>query len=143
MSKNDTEIKKVLEKIAKKRKEMGDRPQYVLKTNGVFKFDNGADYLNIHVVQKVEDCVNAVAFLLNQKALREEAAKLLEVSFEDYRYDNFTFEDWVHDFKFRAATISWDIEKKKLTKLEKRLKDLRSEDAKTADAITDILGELG
>ena len=56
--------------------------------------------------------------------------------------NGFSFNEWVHDLKLRASIIKWDVEKKKLNKLESKLKDLRSDDAKTEDSLSDIMSEL-
>ncbi len=47
------------------------------------------------------------------------------------------------DLKVRVQMIQWDAEKKKLTAMENHLKALRSEDAKTEDALEDITKTLG
>jgi hypothetical protein len=52
-------------------------------------------------------------------------------------------EDALADLKLRVEMLQWDLEKKKLTTLEKQLKDLRSEDLKTEDALESIVRDLG
>ena len=143
MSKNDEQIKQVLTYIKTKTEALGTKPRGSWKTNGVFKFDGGETHKNINTINDVEVCVDILADLLQEKNCRDEAAKLLDVESTEVKWNDYSFDDWLHDIKLRTSMIKWDIEKKKLNALESKLKDLRSEDAKTADAISDIMAELG
>jgi len=68
--------------------------------------------------------------------------EILGVPFIPVTWNGDSLEDWFHDLKLRASMITWDLEKKKLNTLETKLSDLRSEDAKTEDALTGIMQEL-
>lgn len=142
MAKNDDKIKAVLKTIESKREKLGTKPANNLKTNGVLIKEPGS-HLNLNTINDIKTCVDTVAFILQKKNLIEESVKLLEIEYADYTFNGYSFEDWLCDFKLRASIITWNQEKKKLTALEKKLKDLRSEDAKTDDAISDIMAELG
>jgi hypothetical protein len=135
MSNNDKKINDLLVVINEKKKTIGVKPRAAWKTNGILKYDNGT-HVNINTVTTMAACIDAVAFLLRGQAFYKEAAKLLAVPHSD------EMELYLEDFKLRASIIKWDEEKKKLDALERKLKDLRSEDAKTADALSDIMLEL-
>jgi len=45
---------------------------------------------------------------------------------------------WIADIKQRANVIRWDEESRKLRKLNEKLEKLKSEDARTAEALADI-----
>ena len=136
MSNNDAKIKTLLSTIETKRANLGTKPKAVWKTNGVLKFNDGT-HMNINAVTHTDRCVEAVAYLLGQQSFVKEAQKLLGVEYESLAID-----DYLQDFKLRASILKWESEKRKLEVLENKLKDLRSEDAKTSDAISDIISEL-
>ena len=137
MSNNDAKIKTLLATIEAKRSNLGTKPKAVWRTNGILKFNDGT-LANINALTHTDKCVEAVAFLLKEQSFRKEAAKLLEVEYTDQSID-----DYVQDFKLRVAILKWETEKRKLEALESKLKDLRSEDAKTSDAISEIMSDLG
>jgi len=141
MSTNDNKIKELLKVIDSKKEILGTKPRAAWKTNGILK-RNDNSHVNINTVNEVSYCVDAVSALLSEKSHREEASKLLEVPFDSLSWNGYSFEDWLHDFKLRSSMITWDLEKKKLGVLESKLSDLRSEDAKTEDAISNIMQEL-
>jgi len=137
MAKNDEKVKELLAVIEAKKKTMGARPKVTAwKSNGILKFGDGS-HLNINVAGSVEQCVEAVAYLLQKQSFLTEASKLLGV-----KYAEPSIEEYIQDFKVRTSMIVWDGEKKKLDVLESKLKDLRSEDAKTEDALSDITQAL-
>jgi len=141
MAKNDKKIKEILNVIAKKKNDLGDKPRAAWKTNGIFKHDL-LKHTNINTITTISGCVSIVSVILQEKHFVKEAASLLEVEESDVKWNGFSFDEWIHDFKLRSSMISWDAEKKKLNTLDKKLSDLRSEDAKTEDAISDIIAEL-
>ncbi len=136
MSKNDDKIKEVLSQIEKKQKEIGTKPRAAWKSNGIIKLGNEG-HLNINTINTLDTCVTATALVLHQASYRTEAAKFLEVTVESDPQS-----DYLDDLKLRASMIKWDVENKKLAVMEDKLKALRSEDAKTADAIADVLKGL-
>jgi len=78
--------------------------------------------------------------LLKQK--REKVKELQEKVDElQLKADSSNLGEW-EDFKGRVESIQWDKEKKKLDALEKKLKDLVSDEGKTAMAIKDIAALL-
>jgi len=142
MAKNDLKIKDLLKVIETKEDALGIKPRASWKTNGIFICPNG-NSTNVNTIGTIEKCLDVVAIILREHSFKIEAAEQLGVSCDSIAaYRGFSFEDWVHDFKLRASMITWDMEKKKLNILDKKLKDLRSEDAKTEDAISSIMKDL-
>ena len=142
MSKNDEQIQKLLGVITTKRDALGKRPQMRLKTNALFKTYEGKT-INLNTVNSLDGCINAVATIIGARDAYVEAAKLLEVDYESPNYNGFPVKDWIDDFKLKASIITWATGDKKIKTLESTLKNLRSEDLKTADALADIAGDLG
>lgn len=142
MSANDTQIKTLLGAIEEKRKKLGTKPRMVLKTNGIFKVGDGYVTLNINTVNTITSCIDMVAIIVKDQSAYTEAAKLLDVKYEEPKYNGYTADDWIDDFKLKASIITWMAEDKKIKALESKLKDLRSEDLKTADALGDIAKDL-
>lgn len=129
---NDAKIKELLNQIEQKKTQMGTKPRASWRTNGVIN-----EY-NINTINSIGVCILLAAELLNQKKLRVEACEFLGVESVDHS----GIDDALEDIKLRAQIIKWDEEKKKLSALESKLKNLRSEDAKTEDALADIMKDI-
>ena len=142
MSKNDSKIRDMIKLIDTKKKSLGERPRGSFKTNCLFKYGADSKAVNLNTIHKVEECVRLVAILVSEKNSIKEASDLLGVAFESVQYCGYAFEDWLHDFKLKSSALSWEEEKRKLDILESKLKDLRSEDAKTEDALSDIMKDI-
>jgi len=142
MSKHDDKIKQLLTKIEADKKNLGTKPKVSLNTNGLFRYDN-SNHFNLNTISDPGYLVRALGFLLEKETTQMEAAKRLGI--DDYVFDwkGYSLKDWEGDFKLRAANIVWNGKQKKLQALQKKLKDLRSEDAKTDDALGEIEKMLG
>jgi len=142
MSKHDDKIKQLLSKIETDKKNLGKKPKVSLNTNGLFRFDN-SNHFNLNTVSDSGYLVRALGFLLEKETTQREAAKRLGV--DDYVFDwkGYSLKDWEGDFKLRADSIVWNARQKKLAALQKQLKTLRSEDAKTDEALGEIEKMLG
>lgn len=136
MQNNDAQITQLLTTIETKKNQIGTKPKALLKSNGILKFDDGT-HVNINTINDTERCLDIVSTLLSKQNFRKNAATLLDIP---YVANN--VEDYLEDFKLRTKQIVWDNENKKLALLEQKLKDLRSEDAKTSDTLNDILKAL-
>jgi hypothetical protein len=132
---NDDKIKETLAVINKKKIDIGVKPRAVWRSNGIIKF--GSDNVNINTISKIDVCVEITARLMQENYFLKEAAKVLKVN-----YDYSTITDYLNDLQVRTAMLTFDVEKKKLDAMEAQLKDLRSGDAKTSDAIADIMASL-
>lgn len=137
MSKNDDKIKQLLSKIEADKKSLGKKPKVSLNTNGLFRFDN-SNHFNLNTVSDSGYLVRALGFLLEKESTQKEAAKRLGVEGYVFDWKGYSLQDWEHDFKLKAEAITYGVKQKKLAALQKKLKDLRSEDAKTDDALGEI-----
>lgn len=130
---NDEKIKVLLQTIDTKKGLLGSKPVGRLRTNGVI------EEKNIHTISSIDVCVELASKLIGKKYAYEKACEFLGV---EVRESGNEIDDALEDLKLRVMILKWDIEKKKLSALEKQLKDLRSEDLKTEDALTAILKDL-
>jgi hypothetical protein len=130
---NDAKIKELLQSIELKKGQMGTKPRAIWKTNGVI------EERNINTIGSIEICVAIAAQLISKQDSQEKACGFLGVAAKDCGTE---ISDALSDLKLRVQMIQWDAEKKKLTILENKLKELRSEDLKTADALADITKDL-
>ena len=137
---NDKKIKDLLSAIESKKKELGTKPRLQLKTNGLI--DVGGERVNINTVTGTDKCVVLAGRLLIEKAYAEKACEFLGVPTKGSERLSY-LTNALEDVKGRAQMILWEGEKKKLQAMEAKLKDLRSEDAKTQDALADIAAALG
>lgn len=129
MNANDEKIKELLEKIEAKIKELGCCPKLNLKTNGIFK--NGFISVNVNCAT-LEQLVDVVVFV----QMRNEARKILGLESEEI--DN----NWIYDCVQRVKQIKWQEEMTRLTEKQKQLKQLISEDVKTANLLSEIEEEI-
>ena len=142
MAKQDGKIKKLLTKIEADKKKLGTKPRLSWNTNCMFRYDD-SNRLNLNTVKDTGVLVDALAFLLGKQAARDEAATRLGVKLQSFKWFGYSLKDWEDDFKLKAQTIEWNAQQKKLVALQSQLKELRSEDAKTDEALSDIEKMLG
>lgn len=137
---NDDKIKEVLATIKAKKESMGERPKPNWKTNGIYQDADGMK--NINTITSVDTVVDILGMLLAKQSHNKKAWKALGLPDKEVVYNGFPITDWIEDFKQRAKIIAWNVDKQKLDKLEGQLSDLRSEDAKTEDAILTIEADI-
>jgi hypothetical protein len=130
---NDEKIKTLLASIEHKKTQMGTKPKPIWLTNGVI------EERNINTITSIDVCIFLTAQLISKQESTQKACEFLGVAVQDHGTE---IEDALQDLKLRVQIIQWDREKKKLTALETQLKNLRSEDAKTEDALEDILKNI-
>lgn len=140
MSKNDDKIKALLTQINGKRDELGTKPKASLNTNGILRVLDSE--VNINTVNSTDALIKLAAKFLLEKSNYAEACKLLDLPEQNSKRLSL-INDSLADIQLRAKIVCWEAEKKKLTALEKKLKDLRSADAKTEDTLADITKDLG
>lgn len=133
---NDKKIKDLLSAVEAKRKQLGTKPKAHWKTNGVL------EGTNINTLNSTDKCVILAAQLLQEQSFTTEACKLLGVKAQSSKRATY-LKDAIDDLKLRVEIVQWEAEKKKLQAMEAQLKDLRSSDAKTEDALADIAASLG
>jgi hypothetical protein len=137
-STNDTKIKTLLQTIENKNKEIGERPKAHWETNGVLPVANG---ININTINSVDRCIEIAAQLIMQKGSYEQACIFLGIKDTNSLGINL-LNEYLNDLKLKVKIIQWDTEKKKIQAFEKKLKDLRSEDLKTEEILSDIASDL-
>ena len=142
MPKQDGKIKQLLTKIEADKKKLGTKPRLSWNTNCMFRYDD-SNRLNLNTVKDTGVLVDALAFLLGKQTARDEAAKRLGVKLQGFEWFGYSLKNWEDDFKLKAQTIEWNLQQKKLVALQKQLKELRSEEAKTDEALSDIEKMLG
>lgn len=137
---NDNKIKALLQAIETKRTQLGTKPKAVWKTNGVITISGIPT--NINTVTSVDKCAKLAASILMDTKYIKEACKFLGLE-EASNEDHMAYNDMLDDLKLRVQMIKWDEEKKNLTHMESKLKDLRSVDLKTEDDLAKISKTLG
>jgi len=142
---NDAKIKLLLTAVETKRAALGNRPKAARETNGTFKWaeDNTSKgSFNIHTIKDVNVFLDALAFLMDRKRLREEAAVQLEVEISPFVWNGYSIDQWKADFKLRISILQYEEGKKDLVKAEKLLKKRMSEVTKTALELEKLEAEL-
>ena len=137
-TKNDEKIKALLEAIETKKQSLGTRPRLSLKTNGVITKDLNDSFdtpVNINTLN-LDKCISTTAKLLSFKSTLRETMNFLELPEDPASL--IKVDEYLDDIKGRTKALLWDEENKKLKAMEDKLKELRSVDAKTEDAIGDI-----
>lgn len=137
MSKNDDKIKQLLNKVDVEKKKLGPKIKVSYNTNCIFKYDDRR-YFNLNTVTDTNVLVEALAFLLEKEAMYKEAAKRLDVDFNNLEWLGFSLNYWEEDFKLRAKVIKYNEQLDKLGKMQKQLNQLVSEEARTEMALEEI-----
>lgn len=138
---NDVKIEQYRKTIEEKRIELGEKPRAHYTTNALLKLPEAGLTCNLNLLNTIPACVDITQQLLMHTQFRDKANELLGTNVP-YVIGNYTVEQWVADIKIRVSIIEWEAGNKKLQAMDKKLADLRSNDAKTADAIGDIAKEL-
>lgn len=141
MAKNDDTIKNLLAKVEAQQLALGTKPRPAWRTNGIFKFD-ATNHFNLNTVADAKPLVEALAALLNAKGYAAEACKQLGVPEFGFKWNGYTYEEWLEDFKTRLAVVSWEEKKRQLDATKAKLSTLVSEEARTEmelEAITKSL----
>ena len=138
--KNDAAIKQLMDKVSSGKKAIGAKPRSSLQTNGIFRFSKD-DYININVVSDPEELVRALAFLCMKKSGQEEANRILGTEYA-FKFDGYTFQEWVADFSNRLAVLEWNAKKNRLDATSTKLHTLISEEARTEIELEKIAQSL-
>jgi hypothetical protein len=132
---HDKKIKDLLSAVEKKRTDLGIKPKPIWKTNGIINNSN------INTLNTVDRCVEIAVGLIQELDFTAQACEFLGVTDQDNDRAEY-LKDALDDLKLRVSMVKWEIEKKKLTAMEKKLKDLRSEDLKTEDELANMESDL-
>jgi len=137
MLKNDNKIKQLLNKVDIEKKKLGPKIKVSYNTNCLFKYDD-KNYFNLNIVTDSNVLVEALAFLLEKEAMRKEAAKRLDVEFNNFEWLGFPLHYWEEDFKTRSKIIKYNKQLDKLGRMQKQLNQLVSEEARTEMELEEI-----
>lgn len=137
---NDAQIKELRTKIDAKRAELGEKPRLSYETNGVLPLDGNK--FNLNTLRDLAACVDLASQLIVRKEAQDKANEVLGTNVQ-IDFGSYTIDQWLRDIKLRVSQMNWEHENKKLQAMDAKLADLLSEDAKTAEALSNIAGELG
>ena len=125
MSANNDKLVQELTKIVNEKKTAiakAERPNW--NTNCAFRYSkDSAASINLQVCGNVEDLVNILGFLCEKRNAFNEAQKIIGTNLE-FKWFNFTFDDWAEDIKTRIDKIEITTKKKELEMLEEIRKSL-------------------
>ncbi len=142
MSANDKQIEQYRQAVESKREELGTEPRPAFITNQLLQLDpHDTAKLNLNLLNDEAKCVDAVRLLMLQVQAHDAANEALGTNLK-LLIGGYSSDDWITDIKSRLTVIKWKAEKVKLDKMDKKLQALLSEDAKTKNAIADIVSEL-
>jgi hypothetical protein len=137
MSKNDSAIKELLQKVEEQKASLGNKERVVWLTNGIFKKD-ASNFFNINTVTDPIILAHALGFLLVQHdGFNRACEKYLGINGE-FKWDGYSIEDWIEDFMTRNRVIEYDRKKKVLDATKAKLNSLVSEEARTEMELNDI-----
>jgi len=138
--KDDQIIVQLQEAVEKKKRELKavNEPNV---TNLSFGFtESQSDRQNI-AVQNIDWVVRALAWLIMMKECWEKSAGILGVKTE-FKWLGYTYAEWEKDLVRRAGKINYAEEKAKLERLEARLEELLSPDAKKKKELDSMMKDL-
>ena len=135
----DKVVKELLAVVEQKKKaiERGEKPEWF--TNCVYQFESKP--VNIKTITDRKRVIELMQDLVTKKESFNKVLEILNTS-EDFEYNNYTFEQWVNDFKNRLNQIDLSENKKSLDNLEKRLSGLISKELREEMELEAIKKEL-
>lgn len=145
MSKNDDKILILTDKISKMKKEMkGDSPVFSPKTNCIFEPYKGM-VCNLHAMA-IDELRNTLVYL---NCIKMSCINLKDGEFNDvinkYEpcYNGYSINDWMDDIASKIRVMEHKEKTKELSKAEKMLEKLLSEDKKVELQIDEIAKQFG
>lgn len=135
---NDVKIKEFRATVEAKREALGSKPKVAYTTNALLELDGAK--VNLNTLSDMQ-CVDLTSRLLAMTHFNDEANARLGTNLK-IKLGDFTVDQWIADIRLRVTLLAWEAGKKKLTAMDQQLAKLRSEDAKTADAIANIAAQL-
>jgi hypothetical protein len=141
---NNDQLVQELTKIVNAKKAAiakAERPNW--RTNCAFRYskDSSAS-INLQVCGVVEELVYILGFLCEKRNAFNEAQKIIGTNLE-FKWFNFTFDDWAEDIKTRIDKIEITTKKKELEMLEERLNKLISPELRAQMELEEIRKTLG
>lgn len=147
---NSEKIKDLLAIVNKKQALVAKAEKADWKTNCTFKMQNPAltnkvgdpnDSINLQTVQNAETLVYILSFLKRQAQDFIESAVDLGVK-KEFKWHDFTLDDWRSDIETRLCKINIAKTKKELATLQDQLNELMPEDAKREMKLKEIEAAL-
>lgn len=130
---NDERILELQEKIALKRTELGDEPEFKPLTDGLMKTGTGMT-ANLHTAP--EDV--SVSLLIDLNA-RRMSAENLDIP---YKIGGYPVDDWILDIQAHLVCLEYKREQQRLGSLERELDRLLSEEEKKARRVSEIAEKI-
>lgn len=139
----DKSIELAKETIEKQRKEVISTEKVLTRgwtTNCSYPiYDNKT--VNLQTCTQTQ-IINVMRHLLLNESFHKAALKELNLKTIPFEVDGYTTAEWKKDLELRLAKITIKDKKEKLDILEKKLKNVMSEEQKRAAAFSEIMHEL-
>lgn len=140
----DTQIDQLIEKINKKKAEIGKAEKSSWNTNLSFSYtEKPGDAVNLNIVRDVSEIIRMAGFLRYRERAYAEGAKELGVSKPPvFKWQGYSVSDWLEDFKVKLTKMQISAERKKLEDLEARLDKIISPEKRRELELNAIMSEL-
>lgn len=127
----------MVEKALSNIKEESQRP---MRTNGEFSFTNSSlKTISIHRLRDLSLLLEIVSFLTTKRNGYDLAAKTLNLDeYPPFRWFGYSYEDWVNDLQIRAAVLTSQQKREKLTEAKRILESLQSEETRTQKILSSL-----
>lgn len=113
-----------------------EKPNWM--TNCAFRYSkDSSSSTNLQACGDIEELINIMGVLCGHKRNFDEAQKILGTDVQ-FKWFNFSFEDWASDIKTRIDKIQINAKKKELEMLEARLDKLISPELKANLELAEI-----
>ena len=145
MAEQDKKTLALIEAVKKQKKEIAVAERTSRETNCLFRESPGAQPINLNVESDIGKLVQIAAFL----HLKEDAYSFVSAEYfasddvPKFKWDGYTFEEWMSDIKGRIAKLQINSKKKKLESLESRLSSIISPELRAQMELEAIEKELG
>lgn len=97
-----------------------EKPKWETNCSFCYNRDGSGASINLHVVSDEVALTAMLGHLINQKNTFEEAKTLLGTT-ADFKWNGYTFEEWVMDFQTRIFKIQIAQKKKEVERIEAAL----------------------
>lgn len=145
-TKTDAMVLGLLKKVEEKKQQIGsaERPSWI--TNCSFGYNPDTNTrINIQVIRDLEVLVDIHAFLTSKAASFRTSLAALKLAEKEvsFKWQNFTYEQWVADIETRINGLRIKAKKDELARLEERVNALVSPEQRRAIELDKLVREIG
>ena len=141
--KNDILNLELREKLKEKFDKLKEPKKYIFKTNCIYRFyEDSIRSYNLHAISDMKILLEIFADLTIKfdsfNRSKGSIEKYIDLNYIEFTYLDYKYSEWVGDIFFFMIKLKYKNDKEELEFLDKKLKELESNDLKTENILKEI-----